>query len=350
MTQDSENALEASLAVAWPPSNWRDSHVLLAVSGGPDSVAMLRAVMAQKRRVPGRGGVCVGHFNHRRRPEAGNDLVWLESVCRQHDVPFVAGTSDVAALATLQRDGWEAAARSARYDFLRRTAEKLGARFVAVAHTADDQVETVLHRLIRGTGMSGLAGMPFVRPLSSSVTLVRPLLQIRRREVIEYLRSIGQDFCFDATNTDLQYTRNRLRHELLPALRKYFNADVDEALLRIALQAGESQQVISSLAADLVERYTHIEIRNDIDSVGSLVAARVQVDCRPLADYSPLLLREVCKIAWTRANWPLQAMGFEEWQELAERMLSKECLSPINLPGNIFARREVNFLILEASG
>ena len=350
MTQISEHALEASVAIAWPPSDWRDSHVLLAVSSGPDSVAMLRALVAWKRRDPGCGDLYVGHFNHRRRPEAEHDQAWLEAVCRQLDVRFTAGTGDVVALAAQQGDGWEAAARSARYDFLRETAEKLGARFVTVAHTADDQVETVLHRLIRGTGLVGLAGMPFVRPLSPSVTLVRPLLHIRRGEVIEYLSAIGQDFRIDATNTDLQYTRNRLRHELLPSLRKYYNAEADEALLRIALQAEESQQVISTLAADLTKRGTQIDVRNGADSRTSRAAAIVKIDCRALADESPLLVREVCKVAWSSANWPLQAMGFDEWQQLAERVLSKESLLPINLPGNICARREANFLILEAFG
>ena len=99
-------------------------------------------------------------------------------------------------------DGWEAAARAARYRFLRETAEKSGRDYVAVAHTVNDQVETVVHRVLRGTGLDGLAGIPRHRPLSPRVTLVRPLLSVNRLEILQYLADIGQDFRTDETNSD----------------------------------------------------------------------------------------------------------------------------------------------------
>ena len=140
--------------------------------------------------------------------DAAADQNWLALLCDRLGLPFHVRTSDVAALASDQGDGWEAAARAARYDFLNQTAEQVGARWVTTGHNRDDQVETILHRLIRGTGLAGLAGMPKARPLSPTVTLVRPLLRVTRAQVVEYLNSIGQDYRIDATNADTRFTRN----------------------------------------------------------------------------------------------------------------------------------------------
>jgi tRNA(Ile)-lysidine synthase len=335
-----QHPLEAAIAGAWPAPNWRDSHVVLAVSGGPDSVALLRAVLALKQRDGGPGRLFVVHLHHGLRGAAADeDQAWLEKLCRRWQIPLEVGRADVAAAAVEQGDGCEAAARQARYEFLRATAEKLGARLVAVGHTADDQVETVLHRILRGTGLAGLAGMPGVRPLSPSVTLVRPLLDVRRGDVRRYLEAIGQDYRTDASNADSRYTRNRLRNDLLPAIRAYVNADADQALRRLALQAGEAQLLISDLAAGLASR-----------SVADYCASPptiVRIDCRPLAGQPLLVVREVCKAAWHRAGWPLQAMGFEEWQQLAAVVHADRNPAAINLPGNIQAHREGNLLVLE---
>ena len=247
-------ALERALVDAWPPAEWRDTHVVLAVSGGADSVAMLRAAVTAKRRAGGAGRLFVAHLNHGLRPDAAEDAAWLEALCRRLGLPIESAKTDVSQLAADQGDGLEAAARAARYDFLTQTAERLGARFVAVAHTADDQVETILHRLIRGTGLAGLAGMPRRRSLSPTVLLVRPLLAARRQDVLAYMQHIGQHFRHDTTNIDPRFTRNRLRHQLLPRLRSEFNIDVDAALVRLAEQAAESQQLIASQAERSVAR------------------------------------------------------------------------------------------------
>ena len=154
----------------------------------------MRAILAVKSKSGGIGRLFVAHFNHGiRGADADADQLWLEAVCRQLDVPFETARAEALETTTPRRDGWEATARAARYEFLGHTAEKLGARFVAVAHTADDQVETVLHRILRGTGLSGLAGMPASRPLSPSVALVRPLLRATRSELLDYLAAIGQE-------------------------------------------------------------------------------------------------------------------------------------------------------------
>jgi tRNA(Ile)-lysidine synthase len=323
-----QSCVEREFVSAWPAEAWRDVHVALAVSGGADSVAMLRAAVAVKERAGGAGRLFAAHLNHGIRSEgAANDETWLRELCDRLNVPLEVGQANAPALAELAGDGLEAAARLARYDFLLATAERLGARFVAVAHTADDQVETILQRLLRGTGIAGLAGMPRSRPLSPTVTLIRPLLHVEREEVHAYLATIGQDFRVDATNADVRHTRNRLRHELLPVLRDRFNPDLRQSLLRLATQAEEAQQLISSLANDLAQQ-----------CVGHADQG-FAIECRPLAGQSALLVRELCKSAWTRAGWPLQDMGFDQWRQVAELIQSAATSGSINLPAGVRAER-----------
>jgi tRNA(Ile)-lysidine synthase len=327
--------LEKRLAECWPARGWCDSHVVLAVSGGPDSVALLCAMVALKDDIGGRGKLYVAHLNHGLRGSAADtDELWLRAFCERLNLPLHVGKSDVAAIAARQGDGWEAAARTARYDFLRQAAEQTGARFVATAHTADDQVETVLHRILRGTGIEGLAGMPQFRPLSTSVAIVRPLLTMHRCDVLAYLAAIGQDFRTDATNEDVQWTRNRLRNELLPHLRERYNPKVDTTLVNLAAQAGEAHQVILSLAAGIARDCVVAD------------PIQVRIDCGKLAGQPAIVVREICKLAWRQAGWPELSMGFDQWQQLAT-LADGADVQVINLPSNIRARRGDGFLVLD---
>ncbi len=320
-----DHEMENRLAECWPAREWCDSHVVLAVSGGPDSVALLRAMVSLKAGVGGRGDLYVAHLNHGLRgSEADADEAWLKSLCDKLRLPLQTTKVDVTKIAAEQGDGWEAAARTARYEFLRQMAERVGARFVATAHTADDQVETVLHRILRGTGLEGLGGMAPFRPLSASVVLARPLLAVRRREVLEYLSAIGQDFRTDASNKDTQWTRNRLRNELLPHLREHFNSKTDTALVNLATQANEAHRMIASFAANIARDCV---VANP---------AQVRIDCGKLAGQPAIVVREICKLGWRKAGWPEQSMGFDQWQQLAA--LADGAVSQrINLPGNVRA-------------
>ena len=340
MTNDVANPpsgheLERRLAESWPAPEWCDTHVVLAVSGGADSVAMLRAMAALKTRHGGRGQLYVAHLNHGLRGSAADaDEGWLRSLCERLKLMLEIERIDVSAIAAEQGDGWEAAARSARYDFLRTAAERVGGRFVVTAHTASDQVETVVHRVLRGTGIEGLAGMVVARPLTPSISLVRPMLTLTRDDVLKYLTAIRQDFCTDATNQDTQWTRNRLRHELLPHLCERYNQQVDAALLRLAAQAGEAQQVIAELAATLAKKC--------IDAKSS----KVKVDCVPLRGQPAIVVREVFKSAWRQACWGEQSMGFDEWQQLAA-LAAGEGLQMFNLPGGRRAQRDGQFVVVD---
>jgi len=322
--------LERALADAWPSAAWGDVTVLLAVSGGADSVAMLRAMAAMKSDGPGR--LCAVHLNHQLRgKESDGDEAFVVRLCGQLGIPHETGHIDASDLAGSSRDGLEAAARKARYDFFRETAHRLGARYVVTAHTADDQAETILHRILRGTGVAGLAGMSRARPLASAVTLMRPLLAIRRREILEYLQKIGQPYRQDSSNAEVQFTRNRIRHQLLPSLAEHFNAGVVDALLRLGAMAGEVQTVIDAIVSDLAG-----------ECVSRQPSGAIVINVPKLGTQPRHVLRELLIAAWREQGWPLQSMGFPEWDSLAD-MLSVDAdgpqRSPLKrtFPGNISA-------------
>lgn len=323
-------SLELAISASWPPESWRDVHVVLAVSGGADSMAMLRAMAVTKRTSGGEGRLFVAHYDHRLRPESADDAVWLAEVCRGLDLPCEIGVAPTPDAVSHRGDGPEAAARADRYEFLVQIAEKVGARFVATAHTADDQVETVLHRIIRGTAIGGLSGIRQFRPLSTGVTLVRPMLHLTRNQVRKYLNSIGQEYRSDATNFQTKFTRNRLRHELLPLLRT-INSNVDGAVTRLADLAAEAQQLIAEQSEELLR------------AAGTASPGCVEIDCSRLAGESPLLVRETCKLAWTAAGLPLQAMGFDQWQQLSA-LITGSSREVLNLPGNVRGERIGNRL------
>ena len=304
-------ALESKLAIAWPSAAWHEVSVLAAVSGGADSVALLRALRAIK--TGGQGRLLAAHFNHRLRGQASDgDEAFVSQLCREMEVHCETGRALPGQLAARAEDGLEAAARRARYEFLQEAAARLGARYVVTAHTADDQAETILHRILRGTGIAGLAGMRRVRALGAAATLVRPLLEVRRAEVLAYLAELGQPFCNDRTNDDPQFTRNRIRTELLPQLVAQYNPGAIDALLRLGRLAGEVQSVVDRIVEDLAARtVTH----------GPGGEVRVAID--GLQGEARYVVREVLMAIWRKQEWPLQAMGFEEWELLAEMALRR---------------------------
>lgn len=298
---------------------WRDVSVIVAVSGGADSVSLVRALATLKRLSGGAGQLVVAHFDHRLRADSSLDAEFVERLAGKLGLPFELGSADVSAAASRDGDGIESAARTARYDFLLRAAERRGARYTATAHTADDKIETTLFNILRGTGLAGLAGIPRVRALSAAVTAIRPMLGLRRNEVLEYLQAIGQEHRNDPSNASLDYTRNRLRHELLPTLRDGYHFDIDNSLLRLSQVAADAQRLIERLADELLDRTL---IPSD-----STLPATVRLDLRPLQTQDRHLVREMFVALWRRQGWPMQAMGFQKWNQLAEVAITSQVAS-----------------------
>ncbi len=308
MSSSDLHGFEASLADSWNPADWRDVTVVAAISGGADSVALLRALARLKEN--GVGRLIVAHFNHRLRREAWDDERFVTALAETLGVDSVVGGADVAETAASSGETIEEAARRLRYAFLERSAERFGARFVVTAHTADDQAETILHRIVRGTGIGGLAGIARTRPLGHA-SLIRPMLGFRRRDVLAYVSDLGQCYREDASNEDRRYSRNRIRHELLPLLAESYNAQVVEAILRLGGLAAEAQEVVDRVVEEKMGKAVCVE------SDGC-----VRICAKALADQPSYAVRELLLRVWSEQNWPLQAMGCAQWTQMAEMLAS----------------------------
>jgi len=216
--------------------------VLIAVSGGADSVALLHLLLELS---PGwRLRLHVLHVDHQLRAESAADADFVRDLGARLGVLV-----DVATVAVDRRGSLEAAARAARYAALDVCAARVGAERIAVGHTADDQAETVLMRLLQGAGVRGLAGIPPVRG-----RIIRPLIEMRRSALETELRRAGLAWVDDRTNRDPKFLRNRIRHELLPLLADSYNPEVAASLVRVAAVARETVSALDLAAGAELDR------------------------------------------------------------------------------------------------
>ena len=307
------------------------SRLLVAVSGGEDSVALLCGLseIASDFSLE----LCVGHYNHRLRgPDSDSDAAWVANLAELLRLPCEVGVAS-AESPIKSGSGLEENARKLRYQFLEQAATTFNCRDVALAHTSDDQSETVLHHLFRGTGIAGLRGIPAVRRLSTGSRLVRPLLSVRRPLVEDYLRDRNQTFCTDHTNADTAMTRNKLRHIILPLLREQMNPQIDTALQRLAEQANEIDEILRAAAEGVLDQCLK---DHQTDACW--------IDASLLANQPRHLVREMFRLLWQRQDWPLKPMGFDQWNRLATILTTRRA---IILPNQIEARfHSENLLVL----
>lgn len=219
-----------------------DEHIILvAVSGGPDSVALLHILFPLQRK---KGLTLVAaYINHGLRPaESEQEESFVRSLCRDLCVPFENVQVDVRGYAGQKRISLEHAARDLRYKALREIAVRHKASLIAVAHTADDQAEEILIRLLRGSGMKGLSGMR-----NRSGDIIRPLLSLDKETLLHYLDDNKISFCIDSSNTDMRFVRNRVRHSLIPFLEKSFEPGIRRALCKTANSLAEDEKLLDYL-------------------------------------------------------------------------------------------------------
>jgi tRNA(Ile)-lysidine synthase len=235
----------------------------------------------------------IAHYNHALRGEASAgdqrfvvDLAnSLGLIC--HTESAVIDTTSPPAR------GGEAMFRSLRYRYLQATAEKIGARYVLVAHTADDNVETMLHHLFRGSGTRGLTGIAPHRSLGPDLVLLRPMLTIRREELRRGLREIGQLWREDASNADDRFQRNWIRGTLLPTIRNRYPA-ADEAILRVIANQSQIQSQLEQQAGEWMERFV-------VRDGEKLVLRRGPIQLTVVA--------EVVRRLWQQMDWPRQSLS-----------------------------------------
>lgn len=306
--------------------------VVIAVSGGADSIALTRALdAARDPRAP--LPLVLAHLNHQLR--GGDSDADEEFVAALHAQLTAAGRPnlmlcrarrDVAAQARIEGANLEALARRERYRWLAEVARTHGMKYIATGHTADDQAETVLHRLLRGTGLRGLRGIAARRELEPGLMIVRPLLDATRADILAYLRELGQTYREDATNRDLRYTRNRIRHELLPLLAQQYNPAIARVLASLAEQAEEAYRIEEVAALALLTEA-------ELPRAGKLLI----FDRHRLRTAPRHQVREMFRLVWTREDWPQGDMDRAAWERLARVVFDD--LTAVDLPGGLHARR-----------
>jgi tRNA(Ile)-lysidine synthase len=297
--------------------------LVVAVSGGADSVALARALATSGAVKP----LLLAHLNHcLRGADSDADESFVRELAGSLGTRFRSERLDVAAQVRAGGGNLESVARRLRYGWLTEVAQQEGVSFAATGHTADDQAETVLHRLLRGTGVGGLRGLAPRRPLAPGVEVLRPLLAVTRAEVLAYLAAEGQPFCQDRSNLDLRYTRNRIRQALLPQLAREYNPAIASVLCRLAESARAAFAGLEARAAELLAEAER-------PRAGRLVV----LDRQWLAAAPRHLVREVFRLVWTRERWPQGALDFAAWDRLAAMIFDETTAA--DLPGGVRARR-----------
>ncbi|MDE6280923.1 MAG: tRNA lysidine(34) synthetase TilS, partial [Oscillospiraceae bacterium] len=243
--------------------------VLCALSGGADSMYLLCRLLEGREKYG--WTVCAAHLNHHLRPTAQRDEDFVRDWCGKREVPISVGHADVEGFARREGLSVEEAGRALRYAFLEETAQQEGLSLIATGHHAGDNAETVLMNLIRGCGLKGLTGIPERRG-----DIVRPMLAVTRAEIEAYLKEHNVPHVEDETNTDLTYTRNKVRHQLLPLLEE-LNPQAAAHIAAAARRLREDEDELARQAARLAEQGLDIP-------EGAAIPARVLADApRPLA-------------------------------------------------------------------
>ncbi len=316
-----------------------EDRVVAAVSGGPDSLLLLLWLHSRASRWGLE--VRVAHFDHRLRPDSGEDAAFVRSLCEKMGLPCSVETAEVAELADRWGTGIEDAARRARYAFLARYAMENHCSKLALAHTADDQVETVIMHLIRGAGLAGLVGMqplaPFPHrlfPEGRSLKLVRPLLTVWRSDVEEALRQLGYTPRRDPTNADPSYLRNRLRMIVIPEL-ELMAPRVRNNILRMARTLALDSDYIAKAADGLLRMTAKVEPTWVAFELKGLKAAHPALFAR-------MVLRAADQVAALDGHEVEEQHLSLVWHLLEER----EGTRSIDLPGGVVASSDGTFLLI----
>ncbi len=310
--------------------------VVVGVSGGADSLALLHLLTSLRERLP--FTLHVATLDHGLRGAAGAaDADFVRRTAEAWGLPVTVGAVQLDP----QASGLEARARAARYHFLATTARTIGADRVAVAHHADDQAETVLMHLIRGTGLHGLAGMRPLMPLpgAADLLLIRPLLDISRAELVAYCAAHGLAYRHDATNDLPGSLRNQLRLQTLPHLRE-LNPRINEALNRLADLAAVDD-------AYLQQQFITVALPH-LQRVTDAAAARLTVPLSIFRDLHPALQYRLLQYGWQQISpLPDEVPGYEHLSAAAQVMQTGGVGAIALLPGKVQVRRDYETVIME---
>ena len=255
--------------------------VVLGLSGGPDSVCLLHLLITEHD-----GQIVCAHINHGLRAEESDaDEYFVAKLCEKLEVPLEIKRINAEAFARENGMTIEEAGRAARYTFFDEVCERYRTEGkplpeITLAHNKDDQTETVLMRILRGTGTDGLAGIPEKRKSARGFDIVRPMLNISRKEIEEYLTDINAEFCTDSSNLGTEYLRNKLRLDIIPFVEKSVDVCMNQSLGRLATNAAEDKDYFDLLVEDILEKNRQ-RCEDDFLDVAFILPAGLLAEAHP---------------------------------------------------------------------
>lgn len=315
----------------------QDESVVVGVSGGPDSMALLHILLAINKLAGWNLQLHIAHLNHRLRgSDAEKDAAFVQAAADSLSLPCTIEARAIASLAENESGGIEEIGRRERYAFLERVCLQTHSRVIAVGHHADDNAETILHRILRGTGLRGLAGIPRDRPAArnSPVRIIRPLLRMRRRTLREYLANEGVAFREDRSNASGEPMRNRIRNVVLPALEADINPQVRDALTRL----GEQAQWLEEFLRETVQRTFETLIVSHTDQ-------ELILNADALARKSRIVQTELVRLAYRSFGLGEQQLSFAHLVSALELIADPASGKQIQFPGGMTLTKRYHQLI-----
>jgi tRNA(Ile)-lysidine synthase len=312
----------------------RHDRILVAVSGGPDSVTLLHVLHAIKREYM--IDILIAHLDHKfRGKESEADRKFCEGLAKKYNLQIVSEEIDVPKIAKEKGISPEEAARFERYDFFKRTAKDRGIKKIAVGHTRDDQAETVLMRIIRGAGMSGLGGIHPVKDIHG-FKIIRPLIEVSRKEIEFFIKDNHLEYKIDSSNEKTIFTRNKIRIQVMPVLEKDFNPNIKEVLANMA----ENLQAEN----DFITEYAGKKLR----SVSKIKGNEIIIDIRRLKRHPEAIKKRILRAGLEKLKGDLRRFGYQHWTEIDDLIDSRPVNSRVDLPAGIsIVKSSKHFLHLQ---
>lgn len=319
-----------------PHARW-----VVAVSGGPDSSLLLAGLSTLARSSERGWHLHVAHLHHGLRPQADDEACFVAEMADRLGWPHTIERVDVRTRQTIEGGSLEEVSRRHRYAFLERIALQTDSDCIALGHHADDNAETILHRICRGTGLRGLAGIAEIRPVhpGSRIRVVRPMLSLRRAEIVSLCAAHGIEYRVDSSNLTGEFTRGRLRNEVLPLLRATVNPQVDDALLRLAEQARWLGAYLEDAAARMLDSL-----------VISEEPGRLVLNAAGLTSKQRIIQAEMARLALSIVLGGEQDLSFGHVEAVLRLAADRSSGKELHLPGPVYVRKHYDRLEFSLQG
>jgi tRNA(Ile)-lysidine synthase len=300
--------------------------VLIGVSGGPDSVALLFALFYLQKDFM--IDIMIGHLNHMFRPGSSKKAEkFVRQMAEEMELPFLSKE--------VKKMSAQEAAREVRYDFFLEEARRHSADKVALGHNADDQAETILMRIIKGTGTKGLGGIPPVR----DDFFIRPLIEIKREEIEEFLKTNKIEYITDPSNCKPIYMRNRLRLELIPKIKKEYNPHIAEELLHLGHILREDEDYINNIVEELAVNMLKLNNNDELE-----------LNIKPYVKLPVSLQRRIIRKGIALAGGEIRGISFKHVSDIMGLITEKPSGKLLNLPNHVVVQKEYDKLIFRKKG